>query len=571
MILLLIGLGLQAPARDSLPLLARRLPEAALVDRARDHPLEVREALRTLLEQADLGAARKLAGAYAVAWRDSFLLREVTRFAGWRPEQRARKLRADSLRGAGIEAWSREGPLAAIVLWRRGVESAMSLGDTAGMAALLGNIGAGFARVSQLDSAIHYLERSREFAAAQGNLRVEANALAELAGVSEQQGELGLARDGYARAAVLRQRTGDSRGLAADYNNIAGLAQRAGDLDEARRQLEAALALNRRDGRSDVAATNLVNLAGLAALAGDFAKAESLYRASLGIWRARRQWTDVADAQHGLGQLEIRRGDYPAAQRVLAQALAGYRKSGLRAQALEVERELASVLAAVGDLQGALDRLRHAQRQADSTHAGPSVRAGISLARADLAWQLNATAEAERLYAAAELLSRGAGNPDGEVAAEEGRARVLLARGSGDAAPFRLFGPGLAGHPDLDGERVAFENRCRHADLAAEIRHPGAVNQAGLHDQPLGERECQGARRRAPLEHRLARDVLHVHEQGLREAAQVDERDDVGLRDRAAERAVHRADLVLLEGQSFPDHGFLPRSKTISHTSERGA
>src|SRR5439155_1255258 len=125
----------------------------------------------------------------------------------------------------------------------------------------------------------------------------------------------------------------------------------------------------------------------------------------------------------------------------------------------------------------------------------------------------------------------------------------------GDDAPVELLRLTLIGHLDLDRERVSLEHRRDHADLAAEERHAGAVDEAGLHDQALGERPGQGSRRRAAREDRLARDVLHVHEERLGEPAEVDEGDDVGLRHRAAERAEGGTDLVRLEGQALCSHG----------------
>src|SRR5882672_9715702 len=141
----------------------------------------------------------------------------------------------------------------------------------------------------------------------------------------------------------------------------------------------------------------------------------------------------------------------------------------------------------------------------------------------------------------------------------------------GDDAAVRLLRLALVRDLDLDRERVALEHRRRHAQLPAEIRHAGPVDEPGLHDEPLGEREGQGAGRGAPLEQGLARHVLHVHEERLAEPAQVHERHDVRLRHRAAERAEDGADLVLLEGEALTDHGCLPRSKTMSQTSDRGA
>src|SRR6185295_18245687 len=91
-------------------------------------------------------------------------------------------------------------------------------------------------------------------------------------------------------------------------------------------------------------------------------------------------------------------------------------------------RDLAGALAGQGDLQGARDELSRAQRRADSTRAPPGARAGIALARADLAMQLNTLSEAQRLYARAEALYRLAAEPAGEADAEEGRALLLLER-----------------------------------------------------------------------------------------------------------------------------------------------
>src|SRR5881396_2125868 len=419
---------LQSPASDSLRLLAIRLPPSSLVLEVRERPLSVRDAVNESLRRGELDAAGKIAAAYAVAWRDSFLVREVARFAAWPAARRSVKVAVDSMRRAGIKAFGGDGPHAAVVLWRRALARATANGDSAGMAALLGNIGSGLLEDGPPDSASAYLERARALAAAIGDLRVEANAVGALAGVQEERGDLAAARDSYARALALRDRIGDTRGTAADHNNLGLLAQRLGDLEEAGRQFDSALVLNRHDGRDEVAATNLVNLAGLASLAGDFARAEALYQDALATWRAHESWASAAVALHGLGQLELRRGDYPAARTALQEALAIYARTGPIANELAVRRDLAGALAAAGDLQGARDELSRAQRHADSTRAPPDARAGIALARADLALQLNSLTEAQRLYARAEGLYRLGAEPAGEAEAQEGRALLLLER-----------------------------------------------------------------------------------------------------------------------------------------------
>lgn len=436
--LLLATLALQSPSSDSLRVLALRLPEPALIAEIRARPVLVRDAIADALRQSVRGpgaireeamtAARSLAQGYAAAWQDSFLVRQVSRFAGWSPQQREGKLWVDSVRRAGVAAYGREGPVAAIPIWRRALPRATTIGDTSGIAALLGNIGAAHLALGRLDSAESRLRRAGTLAAAIGDLRVEANAVGALAGLSQDRGDLAAAHQGYIRALGLRERIGDTRGIAADRNNLGLLAEEGGDLDAARRHFESALALNRADGRDEVAATNLVNLAGLASLAGEFARAERLYREALATWRARELWGDAASALHGLGQLELRRGDYPAAQAALREALDIYQRTGQLSERLAVQRALAGSLAGAGELQGALDQLRQAERIADSARAPAEVRAGVALARADLAVQLNDLPAAERLYRQAEVFYRQGRAPGGQAEAQQGLAALLLDR-----------------------------------------------------------------------------------------------------------------------------------------------
>ena len=472
---LFAAIAIQSPA-DSLRILALRLPPSSLAGETRARPLLVREAINDALMQSVRGPpaarpqameeARRLAAGYALAWADSFLMREVARFGGWSADRRAGKLWADSVRRAGTAAYGRDGPKAAILIWRRALARARSLPDTAGMTAVLSNIGSALLSQGRLDSAEATLERARGLARAIGDLRAEATVIGTLAGLSEERGDLAAARRRYGESLPLRERAGDTRGIAADHNNLGLLAQSAGDLDEAKRQFDAALALNRREGRADVAATNLVNLAGLASLMGDFARSEALYHDALATWRKLEQWVDAADALHGLGQLELRRGDYPAARGALAEALAIYERAEAIPAALAVRRALAGAQAAAGDLQGALDQLRQAQALADSADVEPDARAGVALARADLAAALNAHAEAERLYGRAEALYRRANDGVGAAEARQGLATLLLSRGD-HARTLGLLQAALTAQQTAGDHRSAGLTRVALGRLAA--------------------------------------------------------------------------------------------------------
>ncbi len=531
----------QAPNGDTLRLRLAQLPESALVAECRTRPLDVREAFGDALAAAVNGpprsrqeallAADRLAAAYALAWSDSLFVREVTRFAAASLQWRVAKVWLDSMRRVGIIAYGRDGPRRAIAVWRRGLARATALKDTVAIASMLGNIGAALWREGQLDSAERYLERAQRFAAATGDKRVEANALGTLANVSADRGELAEARERYTRALAHREAIGDSRGVAADHNNLGLLAQSVGDMDEARRRFETALDLNRTAGREDVAATNLVNLAALATLTGDFAHAVTLYRAALVAWQSRNMWAESADAFRGLGQLGLRRGDYPAAAADFRQALMIFERTGPAVDALAVRGELAGTMAAMGQLQPALDELRRAERSADSLRAPAAIRAGIALQQADLAVQLNTLAEADRWYARAEFLAQQAHDPTAEAEARNGRGVLMLARGD-------------------DRAQTVLEGALR-AQLASGNLRGAALTRLSLGSAATARGDTGRARRYA------ARAALELQRLGdpIGTAAALGERAalEAALQLPAVAESLYRAGLAQIQGHVAPD------------------
>jgi CHAT domain-containing protein len=413
---------------DTVRLLARDGPDSALVERTRQHPDDARDALRRLLADAaggtPLTAAERLAAAYAEAWRDSFLVGQVARFGSLSPPQRAARVSADSLRLAGNAALGTAGIEAAMRAWRESLRRFEALGDSAGMAAALGNIGAGFYRSEELDSAEAYLVRSRGLAESIGDYRTLGNAVGTLGSVSKDRGDLRRATEQYARASAIRERTGDSRGLAADQNNLGLISEEVGDLAAARRAYEQALAANRSAGRAVPAAANLENLGNVANLEGEYAQAATRYREALAIYREAGNRLDAAQVLHNLGVLAVRRGDYPAAIATLMDAAAIYRRTGPAADEIAVRQDLAAARAAAGDLQGARAELQRAEGL-----AGAEESAGLALARGDLAVQFNRLTEAERHYGRAERLAPR-GDAATRAAAQQGVGFVLLIRES---------------------------------------------------------------------------------------------------------------------------------------------
>jgi len=423
----------QAP--DELSALALAGSDSALIARVRDRPDDLRDALRRLfsLAAADsqpaerLAVAGRLARAYAVAWRDSFFVRRVARFESWSSPERREKVTADSLRLAGNDALGRSGVDAAMRLWRESLRRCVGLGDSAGMGAALGNIGAGFYRSGDLDSAAVYFDRARAMAERVGDHRTEGNAVGVLASLHADRGELRQAAELYARAAEIRSLTGDDRGAAADRNNLGLMFQGLGDLDDARRAFSEALASNRGAGRDEPAAVNLINLGNLASLEGDYPLAATHYHAALALYRARENRVGAAAVLHDLGLLDLQRGAYRAALSSLSQALTVYRVTGPPVEEVAVRRDIATAHAAMGNLQGALIQLGRAERLV-TRGTEPGLLAQLALARADLAVQLNTFPEAERQYRRAVQLSRRAGDGRGAADAERGLGLLLLLR-----------------------------------------------------------------------------------------------------------------------------------------------
>jgi CHAT domain-containing protein/tetratricopeptide (TPR) repeat protein len=408
--------------------------DSALIELAHSRPDSARVKLRAFLREAavsdtptiGLTAAERLARSYAVAWRDSFLLREVARFRSWSLPERREKVRADSLRLAGNALLGRKGVAAAMRAWRESLRMCDALHDSAGVGGALGNIGAGFYQSGDLDSAADMFDRARMVAHAVGDYRTEGNAAGALASVEADRGHTRQAAELYTRAAEIRTLSGDDRGAAADRNNLGLIAQNMGDLDGARRAFEDALTSNRRAQRDDPTGVNLINLGNLASLEGDFTAADARYHEALSLDESVRNRVGAGAALHDLGLLELQRGDYRAALSLLSRALTIYRATGPVVELVAVRRDLATAHAAMGNLQGALIQLREAERLAGAGGDQPELMTQLALARADLAVDFNDLTAAEGQYRRAVQLAVRLGDSRSQADARRGLGLLLL-------------------------------------------------------------------------------------------------------------------------------------------------
>jgi CHAT domain-containing protein len=359
--------------------------------------------------------AERLGIAYLRAWEDSFPLLEVRRFANWSPDERARRLRVDSLRRAGNAALGQSGVDDALRNWRASFQLARELRDTAAMAAALGNIGAGFYRSGELDSAQHYFSRARGMARLAGDWRTMLNALGGLASVNKDQGDLRTATTQYTEALALRRRIGDYRGVAADANNLGLVAAALGDETEARRRHTEALVTAREHGLDEPAAAALVNLGALASENGDYDVAERHYAAALALYRKLNDPADEALVLRNLGLVDAGRGSYRRAALRYQASLALLARTGPPQSVVSVRLDLANVFAAMGSLDKSERELARAEMHARQNDLSLATQGRLRLTRGDLALQFNQLKLAREAYTAALSLLRRARDVAGEA------------------------------------------------------------------------------------------------------------------------------------------------------------
>ena len=413
--------------------------EAKLLDVVRERPDEVREALANLFELSAespsseerierILQAEQLARLYERGWSDSFLVSGVEQFRRWSTDERAAKLEADSLRRTGAEAFYREGPEAAIRTWERSLGQYRAVGDLAGQAAALGNLGVGYYAMGRLERALRHHTRSLELAEAAGDHRTRGNALGNIASVYKDQGKYALAAEFYGRALEVRPLSGDRRGEAADLNNLGLVRSALGDLQGAQDHFRRALALNRRGDRAREGAENLTNLA---TNRGQYDGALELYEEALSARRETGDRRGEALDLENIGLLHLRWGDYPAALRSLDEALAILSEVGPPTWRAEVRSDIAAVQAAMGNLRSALEALDRAESEAE---ADGYLAADLALQRADLLADLNDFEPAVEFYRKAKAGYAQLHDPAGEAEAEQGLGYLYLARGDYDAA-----------------------------------------------------------------------------------------------------------------------------------------
>lgn len=485
-VLPILAVAVQSPqAERELTTLAREGPDSVLIERVRRGTYDVREVLRQLLaaasrsadsaEGAALTAAERLASAWVVAWQDSFYVRRVNRFRSLSLADRQANASADSVLRAGNDALTSVGVDAAMQGWRESLRLYEVLADSAGIARALGNLGVGFRRIRQYDSAETYMVRAGDLAERLGEYRTLGDAIGNLGLVESNQGNWERARELFVRAKPIRERIGDVRGLARDQQALGNVAFTLGDLAGARRAFVIALAAFQSADDGLGTANTQANLGSLARRQGDYSEAAALYNQALSRYRGQGNQLPVPVTLYNLGALAMARGDYPAALAALTEAaeiLGRLGGVGATVTEIEIRRELAAARTVMGDLQGARIELRRAETLASKGGRRASL-AMLAVTRGNLASRFNRWAEAEREYTRALRLARGRADTWWRQAAQHGMGHVLLIRGSYQRAQLvleRSLVDSVDSHNAAETRLMIARTASRRGDYAAARR-----------------------------------------------------------------------------------------------------
>ncbi|HEY8285561.1 MAG TPA: DUF6788 family protein [Chloroflexota bacterium] len=295
----------------------------ARLDREHDN---LRAVLHRAREQGDSLVGLRVAGAL---WRFWFTRGYLSEGRLWLavalnlPASTATDLtlmRAKALNGAGSLAYYQGDYAEALAHYEQALALYRALGNTRGVAALLGNVGLVVKEQGDYDQAARLYEDSLATYRDLEDTRGMANALNNLGIVAGDQGDYGRATALHEESLALKRTLGDSRGIVTSLNNLGAIAIDQGDYARAKVLHEESLALARVLDNRRSTVVSLHNLARIAHAQGLDAQAVDLYRQCLTLCRPLGDRISLAQALEGLASCACPRQEFHRAARLYGAA-----------------------------------------------------------------------------------------------------------------------------------------------------------------------------------------------------------------------------------------------------------
>lgn len=208
--------------------------------------------------------AQRLCGALGRYWWVSGYMTEGRKWLKSALENRedvTKSTQAKALRWAGGLAWPQGDLVAAKIAFDESMILYRDLGDIAGMANVLGNLGTVAQNQGDYSGAWDMFSQSLNLLHELGNKWGMANALNNLGNVAQEQGDIEKAQLLQEESLALREELGDLRGMGIALNNLGSIALEQNKLEIARSYFSRSLRINFKINARMMLAYNLSGLA----------------------------------------------------------------------------------------------------------------------------------------------------------------------------------------------------------------------------------------------------------------------------------------------------------------------
>jgi tetratricopeptide (TPR) repeat protein len=316
-----------------------------------------------------------------------------------------------------------------------------------------------------------YLVRALVLSSRAGDLAAEAETRNAQGYGFERLGQLDYAIEQYTRAAAIREKLGDKRGLVKSLRNLAIAEAVKGDRAAASANLDKVKALL--EGMGDRASlADLYNDRGVVAEEqGDFNEALALYREALAIRRELDAPVGLAESLNNVGFASYQLGQFDNAEVYWQQALALYQKLDDKNRQIGITQDLGLLDLARGHFSAARERMESSLATAEASQlVEESAVAHTNLA--ELALAEGNYADAATHAARAEDAFRRRSDRRGEIETNLLEARIALATGT-----FAAADKALAAIPDDPG--TAKEQRAAYLLAVARRAYLGGDAKTG--------------------------------------------------------------------------------------------
>ena len=236
----------------------------------------------------------------------------------------------------------------AIAIYRLSQSIAEQIGDKAGFARALNNIGSIYNIQGHNAQAMEYLWRSLAMSEAGGDRAGIARALNTIGEIQLQQADFMPALENFQKSLEVSKALEDKPGIARILRDIGEVHHRQGDYAQALEYTQKSLAIYEAEGNKAWIAGALNNLGIIHSSQGDYEQALECYRKSLAVNEVMGEKGLIACVLANMGEVNLLQGDY-------AQALERYQKGLSIFESIGYEVGIASALDSIGsvhNLQG---------------------------------------------------------------------------------------------------------------------------------------------------------------------------------------------------------------------------